>query len=97
MLISERHVMSWNKRLTAFFIPLLLVSTFVAVFHFHADVADHHECPICVVSHHQPATGQSAATYEVVPCFIESTIVVTSQHFTDDLFFTSHNNRAPPA
>jgi hypothetical protein len=88
-----------NRRshLSAFLILLLLLSTFVAVPHYHFDTADHHECPICVVSHHQPATGQTTAAYDVSPCFTESTFAPASASFSENVFTSSLNSRAPPA
>ena len=97
MLTFERHSMSCHKRLTVILIPLLLASTFAAASHFHADAAERHECPVCVVSHHQPATGQTAVTFETIPCFTETTFVASAHLFIDNPFFISRSNRAPPA
>jgi hypothetical protein len=95
--MAGRHTMDLYKRFTFFFIILLLASTFVVATHNHADTEDHHECPICVVSHHQPATSQSIVAFEVIPCINETTFVATSQVYTDNLFFFCRKNRAPPA
>ena len=97
MTISRGHIMGWHKRFTVFFIPLVLISTLVAVSHYHADTTDHHECPICVVNHHQPAADPSVFALEGNPFFIETTFVSTTQDFTAYLFSFPRNNRAPPA
>jgi hypothetical protein len=69
----------------------------VAVPHFHEDVDDHHDCPICVASHHQSATGPSVVAFDGVPCFNETTVVTPSPVFTDNLSSYSLSNRGPPA
>jgi hypothetical protein len=89
--------MGWRTRYTALLILLLLVSTFVAASHYHENTADDHDCPICVVSHHQTATSQSTAAFEGGPCFFETTFVPLSLVFSENLFVESLNNRGPPA
>lgn len=88
-----------NKRnhFTAFLILLLLVSTFVAAPHYHADIADHHDCSVCVVSNHQPGTSQSALVFDGIPCFTETTVVVPSPVFPSNILISFLSNRAPPA
>lgn len=88
-----------NKRnqVTLFLILLLIFSTFVALPHHHENAADDHDCPICVASHHLPATSQSAVAFDSVPCFTETIFAASSPVFTDNLFSFSLNNRAPPA
>lgn len=88
--------MLWNKRITAFLILFLLVSTFVAVSHHHDNVADDHECPICIASNHLSATSNWAVAFNSVPCFTETTVVAPSPVFADNLISCSLNNRAPP-
>jgi hypothetical protein len=89
--------MNRRQRFTTFLILLLLLSAFVAAPHFHENTADNHDCPICVVSHHQTAANQSAAASDVVPCIIETTFVPTASFFTENIFADSLNNRGPPA
>jgi hypothetical protein len=95
--MRERGAMIRHNRFAAFLILLLLLSTFVAVSHFHNDTADRHDCPICIVSYHQQATSQSEVAFDGIPCFTETTVVALSPVFIDDLLFFSLNNRAPPA
>jgi hypothetical protein len=96
-LTCERVGMKGRKRFTVFFILLLVLSTFVAVSHHHENTADDHDCPICVVSHHQPATGQSTVAFEGAPCFTEAALIAPSSVFTDNLLFFSLSTRGPPA
>ncbi len=95
--MREKSIMSRYHRISVFLILLLLFSTFVAVPHYHVDTADHDDCPICLVSNHQQATTQSAVAFDGVPWFTETTVVVSSPVFTENLFSFSRNNRAPPA
>jgi len=86
-----------RNHLSVFLILLLLLSTFVAVPHYHPDIADHHDCPICVASHHQPVTGLSAASFNDAPYFIEVKQVLPSSVITENIFISSLNTRGPPA
>jgi hypothetical protein len=89
--------MTFHKRFTVFLILVLLLSTFLAVFHHHENTSDDHDCPICLVSHHQPATGQTITAVDGVPFFFE-TAYVTSAPITVEKIFTSfQSDRAPPA
>jgi hypothetical protein len=86
-----------SKRFTGFLILIFLLSTFVVVSHHHENTADDHDCPICVASNHQSATGSSIIAFDSVPYFTETTVVALSPVFTDNLFSYSLRNRAPPA
>lgn len=85
-----------SKRFAAFLILVLLLSTFVAAPHFHEDMDDHDDCPICVASNHQSATGPAIIAFDSVPYCTETTVVAPSPFFTDNLFSYSLRNRAPP-
>jgi len=89
--------MNWHKRFTAFLIPLLLLSTFVAVFHHHDSAAADHDCPICLVSHHQHATGHTTSAFDGVPFFLETRYVAFTPLIVEKLFSSFQNTRAPPA
>jgi hypothetical protein len=88
--------MLWRKRITAFLILILLVSTFVAVSHHHGNTADDHDCPICIASNHLSATSQWVAAFDSIPFFAEITVVAPSPVFADSFSSYSLNNRAPP-
>ena len=89
--------MTSRRRSSAFLIVLLLLSTFVAVLHHHENTVDDHDCPICVVSHHQPATSHTFTAVDGVPCFTETTLVASAPALTDNLLFFSLSTRGPPA
>lgn len=89
--------MNRRRRFATVLIALLLLSAFVAAPHSHENTADDHDCPICVVSHHQSATDQSTAAFSVAPCFIETAVVSASSVFKETLFVDSLSNRGPPA
>lgn len=88
--------MFWNKRITVLLILLLLLSTFVTVLHFHEDLKDHDDCPICIASNHQSATGPSVPSFNGIPCYSEKTVVTPTVAFTDNFFSYSLKSRAPP-
>ena len=89
--------MNWHKRFTAFLILLLLLSTFVAVFHHHDNTAADHDCPICLVSHHQHATGQTTIAFDSVPFFFETVYVPSALIIVEKIFASFQSDRAPPA
>jgi hypothetical protein len=68
----------------------------VAVPHFHGDMKDHGDCPICVVSNHQSATGPSVSSFDGIPCYSETTVVIPTLVFAHNVFSNSLNSRAPP-
>lgn len=88
-----------NKRsqFTIFLILLLIFSTFVALPHHHVNTADDHDCPLCIASHHLPATSHSAVDSDSVPCFTETTFVAPAPVITEKILISFLNNRAPPA
>jgi len=86
-----------SKRLTAFLILVLLLSTFVAVVHHHDTTADDHDCPICLVRHHQHATGQKAVAFDSVPHFTKTIYSAPALFITGKIFVSSLKDRAPPA
>jgi len=88
---------SRRNQFSIFLILLLIFSTFVALPHHHVNTADNRDCPICVVSHHQPATSHSFSAIDGVPCFTETTFVASVPALTDKLFFFSLSTRGPPA
>ena len=89
--------MNWHKRFTAFLIPLLLLSTFVAVFHHHDNTADDHDCPICIASNHLTATNPTITAFDITPCLIETTVVISVPAFVETLLVASSSTRGPPA
>lgn len=89
--------MGLYKRFTAFIILLLLFSTFVVATHHHEDTADDHDCPICLVSHHQQATSQSTVAFDGVPFITESSYAAFAPVLAEKIFIACLNNRAPPA
>lgn len=85
------------KRLSTFFIALLLLSTLVTAFHHHDDGADHPDCPICI-THHQQSTAELPSSACIVHRdFAETAFVTQSRVFHAKTVFTPANNRAPPA
>ena len=86
-----------SKRFTAFFILVLLLSTFVAVPHHHDNTADDHDCPICLVSNHQHATGQTIVAFDSVPFFFETAYVSSALIIVEKIFTSFQSDRAPPA
>jgi hypothetical protein len=97
--LSLMHGGNMNKRnqFTIFLILLLVLSTFVAVFHHHENTADDHDCPICVASHHLPASSQPTVASVSIPYFTETIYVSPVTAITEKLFISFLNNRAPPA
>ncbi len=89
--------MNWRRTFTLILIFLLLVSAFVAAFHHHENAADDHDCPICVVSLHQPAAGPVAAAFDGVPFLVAAIFAAISPVFTEKLLACSLSSRAPPA
>jgi hypothetical protein len=86
-----------SKRFTAFLILVLLLSTFVAVPHHHDNTADDHDCPICLVSHHQHATGQTIVAFDCVPFFFETVYATSAPVIVEKTFTSFQSDRAPPA
>ncbi len=89
--------MRWYKRIIVFLLPLLLVSTLVSVLHRHENTADYHDCPICLVSHHQQATGMTTVAFDGVPFITETRYSAPVLEITEQIFVSLLTNRAPPA
>jgi hypothetical protein len=85
------------KRVALLCIAILLLSVVAIALHDHADGESHDNCPICVASNHQSATGPSASAFDGIPCFTETTVVTPTQAFTDNPYFFSYSTRGPPA
>ncbi len=88
--------MSWRKRFSVLFILRLLVSTFVAVGHHHDNTADDHDCPICLVSHHQQATGQATVAFDATPFVTGTTYAIPAAALVEQTVISLFQNRAPP-
>ncbi len=88
--------MNWHKRFTAFLILFLLLSTFVAVLHHHDNTIDDHDCPICLISHQQNATGHTTNAFDSVPFFVETRCVTSIPVIAVRIFTSFQSNRAPP-
>ena len=86
-----------SKRLTAFLILVLLLSTFAAVLHHHDTAADDHDCSICLVRHHQHAAGQKTVAFDGVPHFTVAIYAAPAPVIAEKTFTSSQSNRAPPA
>lgn len=85
------------KRLSLFFIFLLLLSTLVESFHYHDDGEDHPECSICVATHQQSDEGYTAPAC-LLPCSVAETVHVRPvTAVVGKCCFSPANNRAPPA
>ncbi len=89
--------MIWHRRFSAFLILLLLLSTFVAVSHHHDNVVADHDCPICLVNHHQHATSQTTIAIDGAPFFLETIYVAAAPLIIEKVFTSFQTNRAPPA
>jgi len=85
------------KRLTVFLILALLLSTFAAVLHHHDTAADDHDCSICLVRHHQHATGQKTVAFDGVPNFTKTIYSAPALFIAEKIFVSSLKDRAPPA
>jgi len=86
-----------RKQLSLFIICLLLFSSVATAFHHHEDAANHADCPICTVSHHQQATGSTAVVLSVLRTFTIATWLLPDFTFITAAAYTPANNRAPPA
>jgi hypothetical protein len=95
--MRERGTINLHRRFTVLLAALLLVSAFVAATHHHENRADDHDCPICLVSHHQHATGQSSVAFDGIPCFSETIYSAPATVVTERIFISFLKSRAPPA
>jgi hypothetical protein len=85
------------KRLALICIILVLASVPATAFHVHGDGAAHDDCPVCVASYHQLAAGHAASALNDAPRFVEATLIPSSSVFTEKVFISFLNPRAPPA
>jgi len=85
------------KRLSLFFICLILFASLAEAFHHHDDGAEHADCAVCAAFHHQADTGYIPPTPDVRRNFTETTYVRPVVTVITPDFFTPANNRAPPA
>lgn len=86
-----------RKQLSLFILCLILFASVATAFHHHEDTADHGDCPICVVSHHQQATGSAPVVVTVSRGYICVTRILHALSFQSAAVYTPANNRAPPA
>jgi len=89
--------MRWYKKVIAFSILLLLVSTFAVALHHHENAADNHNCPICLVSHHQQAASRATVAFDGIPFITETIYSAPAPEITELTFISLLANRAPPA
>jgi len=85
------------KRLALICIVLMLASVPATALHVHDNGAAHDDCAVCVASCHQPAAGHAASVLNDAPCFVEATLILSSSVFTEKVFISFLNPRAPPA
>lgn len=88
--------MAWQRRFSVFLILLLLLSTFAAVGHHHDNTADDHDCPICLVTHHQQAASQSTVAFDGTPFIAEAIYNSPAQDLVEQIVVLLLKNRAPP-
>ena len=84
------------KRLSLFFVCLLLLATLAEAFHHHDDGDDHPDCPICVATHQQSDSGFFFPAHEVCRNFTDTAYVRPVLAIVTQIFHTPANNRAPP-
>jgi hypothetical protein len=86
-----------RKHLSLLIICLVLFSSVATSFHHHGDAANHADCPICTVSHHQQATGTSPVAFSVFRSYTIATWSLPALAILTAADYTPANNRAPPA
>jgi hypothetical protein len=86
-----------RKQFSLLIICLILFSSVATAFHHHEDAADHGDCPICTVSHHQQATGSAPVAISISRSYTIATWVVPVLPILTAADYTPANNRAPPA
>jgi len=85
------------KRLSLFFVLLLLLSFLGEAFHHHDDYADHPDCSICVATHQKSDTGHSYAPSEIQRELKEAADIRPYLPVVSKTFFNTSLGRAPPA
>ena len=85
------------KRLSLIFVCLLLLSTLVTALHHHDDAGDHHDCPVCVVGLHQPASTAGPFVFTIIQTFHLNTYLTPAITAPATSLYATANNRAPPA
>jgi hypothetical protein len=93
----ERGTLGCYRRFTVYLIPLLLLSTLVAVSHHHDNAVADHDCPVCIAINHQTATGPLAVAFDGIPFFTETRLDVFAPAIIDTFSFFSRSTRGPPA
>jgi len=86
-----------RKQLSLFILCLVLFSSVVTAFHHHDDAADHDDCPICVVSHHQQAAESLPVAFSVSRSYTIATWFLPALTILTAADYTPANNRAPPS
>jgi hypothetical protein len=84
------------RRLSFYFVCLLLLSTLVTAFHHHDDGADHADCPVCVAHHQQSDTGRTLPVISTEQNMTETAYLRPSHAVITQTVFSPANNRAPP-
>ena len=86
------------RRLSLFFVCLLLLATLAEAFHHHRDGATHADCPVCLAIHHQSHSGHFPLAVFDVQRIVSNTLYL-QPHFSPDsqTLLPPANNRAPPA
>jgi hypothetical protein len=85
-----------QKRISLFLSILLLFSTLVVSFHYHADGADHPDCSICLAHNQQADSSYILPFPEIQREFTETLLPQPVPAIIAKSCFTPANNRAPP-
>jgi len=85
------------KRLSLFFVCLLLFSFVAEAFHHHDDGEEHDDCPVCMaVVHNKADTGFTFAPPEIQRELTETIYVSPALATLPDTFFILELGRSPP-
>ena len=93
---AEKSMMRFN-RLIPLLAVLLLSAVFITMVHYHDDGSEHRDCPSCLVSRHQHATGQTALAFDGVPFLLETRSVTSAPFIAEKIITSFQSDRAPPA
>jgi hypothetical protein len=85
------------KQLIVFLIVLLLVSTVATALHHHDNIADNHNCPVCLIGNHQQAASRATIAFDGIPFITESIYSAPPQEIADQTVISLLASRAPPA